>query len=381
MSVIKGSRGALSSAMQRTKRVITTNNSVSLFLTLAIYAALLVSVNHGEVGRDGMPVLVGARQILLGENPYAPEQQQVIRSLFDAPGVTRCGEGSCASIGLVYPATSLLVALPFAAIPIAIESALLGYTLFGLALILIGARLNNIPYLLLAIFVPVTHGFGVANVLIVATGLLLVATKIPDGWLKALALIAAVAIKPHSTILISAFLALPMLKHRTGWLQIGVPSVALLLLAEVALPGWWSDWISQMQLYREVETFGNQSVAHFWWLVPVAGLLWHRGHGLASAVLAQVLLVPAIALPCGFATLALALVGLERNRVDVAVFGMMWGVIGMIWFMAGVAAGVSAQVATLAAIVLPILIYWMIQTYPRRADTKEVSQWMTRFFP
>lgn len=89
-----------------------TRQAILIWLLLC---ALTVLITYGDAGRDGMPIVEAGRLLQAGIQPFSEAGQDVIKARFDAPGRTRCDQ--CALVGLVYPGTAIVVALPLSLLP------------------------------------------------------------------------------------------------------------------------------------------------------------------------------------------------------------------------------------------------------------------------
>lgn len=278
--------------------------------------------------------------------------QETIRELFVAPGLRACA--SCGQIGLVYPAPALLLTLPFAALPLEWHYTLNLWQAFMAVIFLIGLRAAGLPAIFLFPFVPAWHALSVTNPVLLITGLLLLAplfTARQNWWALAVVLVVPVAVKPNAVMLIAAFLALPAL--RAGWrgiLPFAVVGALLWGLSGILMPGWIPAWLDQMRLYRTVE---GEKLSSYWYILPLAAYIAYRGRHLTAATLAQVALLPVMAIPYSFVTLTLAYVELPAGHWKLVLFSWAWYIIAI------ALSGTPFQAfptATLLTIILPIVL-------------------------
>ncbi len=287
-----------------------TRQAILIWLLLC---ALTVLITYGDAGRDGMPIVEAGRLLQTGIQPFSEAGQDVIKARFDAPGRTRCDQ--CALVGLVYPGTAIVVALPLSLLPSPFGEYLLAF--LGLGAVVLALHLHQINVFYALVYLPPFSAALVNNPILLASGLLMLGVWLVEqrrwGWL-APCLVVALALKPHSVILIAGWLGWLALRRGrlAGVLPTVVLGVAVLLLSLVLMPNWIADWSAQARFYRDFIWNEIGGMAFFWFMLPFAGLLLILRQPLAGVVLAQASL-PGFAMAYTYSPLMIGLLPYRRR--------------------------------------------------------------------
>lgn len=287
-----------------------TRQAILIWLLLC---ALTVLITYGDAGRDGMPIVEAGRLLQAGIQPFSEAGQDVIKARFDAPGRTRCDQ--CALVGLVYPGTAIVVALPLSLLPSPFGEYLLAF--LGLGAVVLALHLYQINLFYALVYLPLFSAALVNNPILLASGMLMLGVWLVEqrrwGWL-APCLVVALALKPHSVILIAGWLGWLALRRGrlVGVLPTVVLGVTVLLLSLLLMPNWIADWSAQARFYRDFIWNEIGGMAFFWFMLPFAGLLLILRQPLAGVVLAQASL-PGFAMAYTYSPLIIGLLPYPRR--------------------------------------------------------------------
>ncbi|NJK78909.1 MAG: DUF2029 domain-containing protein [Chloroflexaceae bacterium] len=277
----------------------------TILLTFGILA-LVMGLSVGYTGRDMMPLVTGAQAVYEGKNPYSADVQALIKARYDAPGVGRCPR--CAEIGLAYPPSALLLALPVAWLPLAAAELLL---LTAGAVVLAGAlTLLRFPWWIL-LFVPILHTTHSNNPSLIITGGLLMLVwmvRARHWWPAAFLAAYLLPIKPQVTAIPVLVAGLHLLAARQ-WGPVLVAGGVLAAFVGLTL-GAWLDWLGVVLQYRDVVSSEN---TWMWWLIAPGVLLLVRRRWWSGATVMQMGLLP-INIISPYSLLPLLLAYTESNE-------------------------------------------------------------------
>ncbi len=264
---------------------------IMVWLLLGTAAVLFTG---GDAGRDVTPVIEGGRLWRAGIDPFSAAGQAVIYARYQAPGYTQC-EGCIAA----YPATAMIVGLPFSLLPPPFGE--YGLMFAGLAAVVVALHLHRVHPVFALLYAPPASAAIANNPILLATGLLMIGALLAEQrrwWLLALCIVIPIALKPHSVILIAAWLGwLALWRGRwAGVLPILVTGFGLLGVSLLMFPGWIPAWLAQANYYREVAWLERGGMAFFWFMLPWAALLFVLRQHLGGVVLAQAC-IPGMAIP------------------------------------------------------------------------------------
>lgn len=233
-----------------------------------------------------MPLVDSIRAEFAGQSAYSEPVQASIRAEFDAPGPQRCER--CAEVGMAYPLTTALLALPLAPLPEPIPA----YSWLVLAVLALGLGLHrlDLPWTWL-LFVPAMQAARTNNPSLVLVGVLLVgiwAYREQRWWLLAWCVALTIGAKPQATLLLSGALAVQMI--RAGhWRQLAISCGAVAALTLAINPAWPLQWVEVVFLYKITV---SETAYWLWYMIPVAGWLLWRGQTWPGLALLQVCLFP-----------------------------------------------------------------------------------------
>ena len=263
-------------------------------ITYVFVMVLVIQIHPTGPGRDAMPVVQSARFLWAGVYPFSEPAQAVMRDLFIAEGQWKCP--SCSKIGMTYPLTAAIVALPFGLLPYDLGE--WAFCAVGLLLLFLLLRLLSVPFWVM-ISIAVLSAINVNNPILMTTALLglgLAQSQRRPVWAGVL-LGLALLIKPQSGLLLVGY----VLWHTPHWRQVsvGMLTTGALIggLSLLIAPRWIGDWLAQVQLYRSVEAAALQS---FPYMLPLALWIILRRAPLGGVALAQTSIIPAIAVPYSF---------------------------------------------------------------------------------
>ncbi len=263
-------------------------------ITYVFVLVLVIQIHPTGPGRDAMPIVQSARFLWAGVDPFSAPAQAVMRELFVSEGAWRCV--SCSKIGMTYPLTAAIVALPFGLLPYDLGE--WAFCAAGLLLLLLLLRLLCVPFWVMT-SIAVLSAINVNNPILMTTALLglgLVQSQRRPVWAGVLIGL-ALLIKPQSGLLLAGY----VLWQTPHWRQVGVSMLTTgALVGGLSLliaPSWVGDWLAQVQLYRSVEAAALQS---FPYMLPLALWIMLRRAPLGGVALAQTSLIPAIAVPYSF---------------------------------------------------------------------------------
>lgn len=265
---------------------------IMLWLLMGTAAVLFTG---GDAGRDVTPVIEGGRLWRLGIDPFSAEGLDAITARYQAPGYTRC-ENCPAG---VYPATAMIVGLPFSVLPPPFGE--YAFMFAGLAAVVVALHLYRVHPVFALLYAPPASAAIANNPILLATGLLMIGVLMAEQrrwWLLALCIVIPIALKPHSVVVIAAWLGwLALWRGRwAGVLPILVTGLGLLGISLLMFPGWIPAWLERADYYREIVWLERGGMAFFWFMLPWAALLFVLRQHLGAVVLAQAC-IPGMAIP------------------------------------------------------------------------------------
>ncbi len=263
-------------------------------ITYIFVMVLVIQIHPTGPGRDAMPVVQSARFLWAGVYPFSESAQAVMRDLFIADGQWKCL--SCGKIGMTYPLTAAIVALPFGLLPY--DRGEWAFCAVGLLLLMLFLRLLCVPLWVLT-SIAVLSAINVNNPILMTTALIglgLVLSQRRPVWAGVL-LGLALLIKPQSGLLLVGYVLWQTPDWRRAVLSMLTTGALVGGLSVLIAPRWIGDWLAQVQLYRSVEAAALQS---FPYMLPLALWIILRRAPLGGVALAQTSLIPAIAVPYSF---------------------------------------------------------------------------------
>jgi hypothetical protein len=260
-------------------------NRHAIIIALIACAGILL-INQGAAGRDHMPLVQALRAELGGISAYSEPVQADIRAQFAAPGPTRCER--CAEVGMAYPLTAALLALPLAPLPDPLPAYL--WLVLAVGLLTLALALLGMPWTWL-LFVPLIQAARTNNPSLLLITLVLLglwAYREQRWWVLAGCVALTIGAKPQTTLLLSGALAVLLLRAgqwRPLLAACGVVGVITLALD----PLWVGRWLDVLRRYGETT---SETARWLWYMLPMAGWLIWRGQVWSGLAVLQVALLP-----------------------------------------------------------------------------------------
>ncbi len=270
--------------------------------------------------------------------------------------MTRCP--TCARIGMVYPFTAAVLALPFGLFPWPVGEWL--YCAFGIVLFVGALHQLRVPLWAIG-STALLFAVRMNNPILLVTALSAMALVLQHQHPRVAGALVAIAllIKPQAILLIVGYI-LVYSRQRLP-LVLTLATVILLVGGGSLLlqPAWIPAWVAQVHLYQAIE---GPSLHSFPYILPVALWIMLRRSKLGGVALAQVALFPAMIVPYSFLPLTtFAATQLRRTGLLLLITcSWSWGTLSfyVIRYVPDL-----PQLAMFGSFVVPVLILLSVQQF------------------